>query len=378
MREYPVGLFLDLSRAFDYIDHDLLNQKLSCYGFRGAAGSWFASYLKDRQQMVKIRNVSNPNNQEYFSQPLFVNSGVPQGSVLGPVLFLLFINDLHTNVDAPLVLYADDTSCIVSEKTSQGVQLRCNSILRQLTDWFLQNKLVLNERKTVYTRYRNTHCRQDLTISLVAKTHQLEHSDSFKLLGIKLDKLLNWGQHCDMLSGEINKLSYQMRILRTYLTIPQLKQFYFACVHSKVRYGICLWGASAASQAVFVAQKRVVRTLLGASTVAPSRPLFRSLNIMPLPCLYLYEISLYVFSNRNKFVLVHDVHNYPTRGSGNIYVRCAKLNVTNKSPTHLGALVFNKLPERIKSATSVRVFKKLLHTYMLERMFYTVGEFFES
>jgi hypothetical protein len=148
-RLYVIGIFFDLTKAYDMIDHNILLEKLNNYGFRGITNVWFKSYLANRLQIVEISHLEKNNTQsKYTSLPRETTHGVPQGSILGPLLFLLYINDLPSNVrGTEMVLFADDINVLVIDKDKEVVQQKINRILKQLETWFKVNNLIINKKK---------------------------------------------------------------------------------------------------------------------------------------------------------------------------------------------------------------------------------------
>ena len=375
--EYPVGIFVDLSRAFDCINHTILLQKLCNYGIRGCAGDWFHSYLHDRRQCVRVGDVQHGKKTNCFSEVRQLSVGVPQGSILGPILFVLFVNDLPRYLEAPIVMYADDTSCVV-DGASHNIEQRCNLALSAMHVWFDNHGLIMNGDKTLYTRYRSAHCRRDLSVRLEVNSQVLSHTDCYKFLGVHIDQNLNWSNHCCVLSKTIYKLSYQVRFLRDFLTLQQRISYYYACVQSRLCYGLCFWGSSPSFNHVFTAQKRVIRVMLGVSMMTPSRPLFEQLGILPMPCLYIRELLLYIYRKRHTFDLIRQIHTHATRNNNNIYVTTNRLNVTNKAPRHLGAIIFNKLPNHIQQSVNESIFKSNIKKHLLENMFYSLDDYMRA
>ena len=159
-----IGVFIDLSKAFDTLSHDVLLRKLQKYGIRGTPLKWFESYLEDRSMRVKVH--SNNGTMEYSTyHPL--TYGTPQGSCLGPLLFLIFINDLHYSVIHGIsLLFADDTTLLHSHKDLRYLKWTVEDDLNSLMDWFKANKLTLNLDKTVCVLFSNKSKTKELTLDL--------------------------------------------------------------------------------------------------------------------------------------------------------------------------------------------------------------------
>ena len=276
----PAGIFCDLSRAFDCVNVPLLMEKLELYGVRGTAFSWLFSFLSEREQYVSL---ASQNQGVCNSSTLAVEVGVPQGSVLGPFLFITYINDLIQSIDPnwTVALFADDSSFVVSTKNDEmeGV---CNAGLAVLFNWFGNNFLHLNISKTTYMRFHTAQYQGNLDISIKVGDSSISRSATTKFLGLILDENLNWKKQCEVLSARLSSLCFMMRNLKTVLSQAQLLNVYNAYVSSRLHYGICFWGASSASKIIFTTQKRVVRCMLGMKPTDSCRGTFKFLGIPSL------------------------------------------------------------------------------------------------
>jgi len=157
---HAVGIFLDLSKAYDVINQNRLLDKLDSYGIRGSVNNWFQSYLANRTQFVEIYQTDrNKYTQHRFQSSSRATSyGIPQGSVLGSLLFLLYINDLPLNIQgAKLILYADDTNVLVVNKNEEALQTKLSLVMKQLENWFLKNDPFINTTKTVAMSFHLCH-----------------------------------------------------------------------------------------------------------------------------------------------------------------------------------------------------------------------------
>ena len=183
------AIFLDLAKAFDCVDHTLLISKLQALGIKENEILWFTSYLDKRKQVTLINGYMS---EEVLEEPF----GVPQGSVLGPLLFLIHINDVTSNVNCKSNLYADDTVLLTADKCAQNLEIKMNTELEKARRWFTENRLTLNAKKTKYTIFGNARKTKQLgDISINVSANKLDQMESFKNQGVHFDQQLNWKKH---------------------------------------------------------------------------------------------------------------------------------------------------------------------------------------
>ena len=215
-----IGTYLDLSKAFDTVKHSILLDKLKFYGIRGLAYKWFEQYLTGRQQLTYI-NGTYSNFRE-------INSGVPQGSVLGPLLFLLYVNDITSCVvNHKLRLFADDTNLFVSGKNLKDVFSTTQNILNNLINWFKDNQLTLNVEKTCYSVFTNKVV-PHMTLSINNKV--LKREKSVKYLGMFLDEKLNWNSHIDYICTKLIQLAGASSYISQFIHKNNVLQIYYAYI----------------------------------------------------------------------------------------------------------------------------------------------------
>ena len=199
-REKVIGIYLDLQKAFDTVDHEFLLHKLYIYGIRGVVHDWFKNYLTDRTQFTQVNNTS--------SKCAKITCGVPQGSVLGPLLFLIYFNDIANAVPNEKVkLFADDTNLFIAGKTLSSINVTANKSVEELNEWFMSNKLSLNIDKTCYMVFPpdigdNT----NITINgkKISKVH------SCRYLVVILDDELKWTEHIDHVYKKLSIPAYSI------------------------------------------------------------------------------------------------------------------------------------------------------------------------
>ena len=218
-----ISVFLDLSKAFDTLDPRILLNKLEIYGTRGTVLNWFENYLTNRQLRVKCE--VSKENKILYSKLYDVEFGTPQGSCLGPLLFLLLTNDLYLNIDyCSMILFAYNTTVYKSHRNTRYLKWCIEQDLMTISDWFKASKLTLNLEKTVYTFFGSSKCNSKPNLEINHIT--LEPVEYTKFLGMWVDENLNWNTDINKL---INKIKRNMYLLR----IPKNTETHLLCPHSK-------------------------------------------------------------------------------------------------------------------------------------------------
>ena len=281
-----VGIFMDLSKAFDTLDHNILLHKLHYYGVRGLAYDWFKDYLSNREQYVSI-NSTDSNSQK-------LTCGVPQGSILGPLLFLIYINDLaYASPSAITILFADDTNAIYKHKSYVQLNKMINEDLNILSDWFLANKLHLNESKTKYIIFHTPHNKppQDFTISL--NNTVLERVQTTKFLGVYIQENLTWNTHTNYIANKISKTNGILARLKRKIPRCYLQIIFNSLLMSHILYGISVWGGSPRKclERLIVLQKKAIRHVFNAKYNSHTNPLFYQSRCLQLTDAYKLQCS---------------------------------------------------------------------------------------
>jgi len=302
---------------------------------------------------------------------------VPQGSILGPVLFILFLNDIFGCIDdeSTLTLYADHASLVVSASTSENLKLKAENNLADITSWFNSNQLLVNANKTKFLRFHNVHHNLNLDINLKINNETVSRENFVKFLGIIVDHNLNFKSHCNSVVKKMNSQCYLIRNLKYVLTQNQIVMYYKSNVESVLRYGICFWGYSTDSQIVFKTQKKIIRKICGVSRMTSCRPLFKRLSILPLACLLILEMSSYIFLNKRDFITNVESHGRDTRSREQFRIPSYRLNTSRGFTSCLGLKIFNKIPADIKNESSITKFKGSLTRRLLSNTFYSVEEY---
>ena len=301
--EITMGLFLDLSKAFDTVDHQILLAKLNHYGIRGPTNDWFKSYLSGRSQFVTYKQV----NSDYKT----TSCGVPQGSILGPLLFLIYTNDLALSTKMDIYLFADDTTAITRGKNSQDLYDEVNRESACLCEWFNANKLALNVSKSRYSifhpKQRNVdtdNCRLLINGMEVLRASPDTSEKSVKFLGVQLDEHLSWKPHINKVNSKIACATFAISKVKHILPEITLKTLYHALILPHLEYGLLAWGgaSSSALKKTQKIQKRALRIITKHPFRAPTNPQFFSQQLLKLDDLYKFHAASFVWDWNNKLL----------------------------------------------------------------------------
>jgi hypothetical protein len=375
-RKLVGGIFCDLTKAFDSVNHEILLAKMDFYGIRGIFHKLLTSYLRNRYQKVVIKD---KQAIQYFSDWKLIRLGVPQGSILGPLFFLLYINDLPAeinNISKP-ILFADDISLIVTTSDPKQLKECFNLVVEKLMRWFQANSLILNFNKTYCMHF--TTIRRHIVNSPIKYIHsQINSTQAMDFLGVSLDLTLSWQGHITKTIKKLNSACFAIRSLKSLLSINDLKMIYFAYAHSIIAYGIAFWGNATNSKGVFIVQKRIIRSIMSANPRASCREIFKYLNILPFYSQYILSILLLVVKNMHLFVLNTEIHVINTRQSSNLHVPLINLAKYKNGVYCMGITIFNNLPLNLRKLSSdFKKFKSAINNFLLDKSFYSINEYME-
>jgi Reverse transcriptase (RNA-dependent DNA polymerase) len=392
--DYCIALLLDLKKAFDVCSHEILMKKMKNFGIDGITLQWFKSYLRNRTQVVDIDGK--------ISDPCFINISVLQGSILGPILFLMYINDLPLSTELKSFLFADDTTGLTSGPSLPQLIDKFNSEIQKLAMWFRTNKMCVNTSKTKFIIFHTRGKKVDLAgktvifnnneigkpvdsnlitpLERICNENQSEGGRSYKLLGLYFDEHLTFNCHVQHLCKKLSKSMFFLMRAKNFVCKKSLKLLYFALVHSNLLY--CIGTLSAMSQTnakkIFILQKKAIRIVANVKYNAHTGPLFVNLRILPYPQLQKQFILSFMHGIEYEYGPRTFRENWPKNGQRNLSYelrngedltipRCNKESL-KKAPFFNFPRCWNALNINVKLQNNPVTFKFTLLNHLFEEL----------
>ena len=365
--KFILSIFVDYSKAFDTVPHSILLKKLDHYGIRGKINEWFSSYLTNRTQKTKFRNCT--------SDTASLKLGVPQGSVLGPILFLLFVNDLPNFSNFfRTILFADDANLSVDGDNPTELIASANIELDKFYFWCTANRLSLNILKTFYILFANKP--PAVLPPLVMRSnftyYPIKRVDNIKFLGVYYDEKMSFKYHINHIASKISRISALIYRAKNLMPPHILKMVYEAHVNSILNYCNPIWANTYPTYTESISKllKRIVRNITHSDFLAHTKPLFQQLQILDFDKLRKLSLGKYVYNNRNAILtpLIPN-HGYPTRNRHIFRLPERNTALFERSFLYEGPRLWNTLMDQCPlavSAPSVTSFKRRLKKFLLQ------------
>ncbi len=366
------SLYVDLSKAFDTVNFEILFHKLEHYGIRGQELDWFKSYVSKRSQSVEINNS--------ISEPLETICGVPQGSNLGPLLFLIYINDLPNASDIlNFRLFADDTKIYFISDSLYEIQDKIDTEFPKVSDWFNSNKLSLNIKKTHYVLYKPLNKQEPLTLTLILNNELILRKDHAKYLGLYFDDKMSWDKQITALTLKLSKAIGILYKLKRYASQSILRNVYYSIIHPHLIYGIMSWGATSITSlnSLQGKQNRALKLVFDLPWRLETNPIYFNNKFLKINELYHLELIRFMYKFYHNllppafslyFTKIETISPYNTRLASNHNFRLPAVNRNYglKSQSYTGIKLWSQIPTDAKFINYSN-FKTFSFNHMLSR-----------
>ena len=355
-----LNVFIDFTRAFDTIDRGILIRKLEAYGIRGIALEFVSDYFRNRMQFVQINNSSS----SYKTTKL----GIGQGTILGPLFFIIYINDLpNISEYFKTILYADDSTLTFKGKNRSELVSTCNTELEKLHEWTKANRLSLNTDKTFYSLVSNNRFDLNFEVNISIGGKAIERKDKIMFLGVLLDENLKFNHHLSYVCSKVSKSIGILYKLKKHVPPSTLRSLYFAFVYPYLLYSNLVWGSTyiTHSQSLTILQKKVIRIINDVHYLHSTNDLFINNRILKLKDINVFTLAIFMFKNRN-LEAFRSNNPYNTRTRNLPRSTFQRLSLTQHSVYYKGPIVWNSLPVLIREASNLNQFKTLVRNHLID------------
>jgi hypothetical protein len=369
-----LGLFLDLSKAFDTLDHNILLGKLFHYGVRGVTLDWFRSYLTNRSQFTQFQSVA--------STKLQITCGVPQGSILGPLLFLVYMNDITAVCKkSKTILFADDTNMLFDDVSLDNLICKTNIEINTIFKWFNANKLSRNTDKTKLIIFKSPSKLLPPINDISINGTSIERVNCIKFLGVLIDESLSWHEHLILKNNQISKNLAIISRMKHILPSETIKTLYHAIIYPYMSYGIVAWGNTCTRELARMSklQKRAIRLIANSKYNAHTSPSFKKYKLLTIKDIYSSQCCKIYWKRLNHHLPanLHDmlptnneIHDHNTRQNRNIRPTIPyRSSYGNQLLSVKVAAVWDIMPHNIKENVqlSIKSFSSKVKFYLIEK-----------
>ena len=377
-----VGLIYDQSKAFELIEHSIMEAKLKSYGISGNALKFIMSFSQGRNFVVMVRNTEPAfGEHEHLSRPVDVDRGTQQGSAWGPKCFTLVNNDVRDALpEGELCVYADDTSHLISDKSSNfdNITNICNAQVAAMSNYCTTNCFMLNDLKCSYMIFHTIQSIVPEKLDILINGAELTRATQLTLLGLIITDTLSWNPHVNKVCAKLSSACFLLSRLGRFCPESVSMSVYYAHMQSHASYGLIFWGFASCANRVFILQKKAVRILSRAHYREHCKPLFVKLKILTLPCLIVLEACVMVVQNPNKFHKNVSMHRHMTRARNKVHVERVELSLAQKGPHYSCSKVYNHLEPFITKFATAKNIRQTLKSLLCLFPFYSLDEFFDT
>ena len=386
--KFVVAVFLDLSKAFDLVNHNILLDKLRKIGLNNTSLNWFRSYLSNRKMYSSVNGFLSSNFK-------VLSRSVPQGSILGPLLFLIFINDLPLSNDLVSFLFADDTTALTTGRNIHETGSFVNAELQKLGLWLRSNELCINTNKTKVMVFSNRKTIEDFPFvfnsndinspedaNLITPLERISNSSNvpaIKMLGIYLDEFLTFDYHCQKVCKKMNSAMFFISSVRKMFSSKSMTKLYYALIHPHILYCLPAYGFMSAKnrKMIFNKQKQCIRMINKSRYNSHTEPLFFASKILPLEDLICQQKLIFMHSIKHGHSAVNfphfvsnmsvNDHLYSLRNDDDFFVTRTNLSFIQKMPLIDFPTSWNSIDQSLKEITSKNLFKKNIKLELLDK-----------